>query len=144
MKPKFIDIEHDPLPEGYSPIEAISNNKEIVILGTPEDGDDHNCDAMACGQAHVIVRVQLTKPKLKLYNLVQTCFACPSQWDAKDEEGGEIYIRFRFGNLTAQRSIVPGGSPFGDYLYDESVSDGLDGTMSEEEMLSKLNAIKIS
>ena len=49
------------LPIGY----AYDAGDEIVVLGIPVDlGDDvpdddprwHNCDAMGCGQAHVLYR----------------------------------------------------------------------------------------
>lgn len=41
--------------------------QELVILGSPADGEEsglpedewHNCDAMGCGQSHVLVRLSL-------------------------------------------------------------------------------------
>lgn len=40
-------------PEGYEPIEAWTDGKQIVVLGSPPDEDNnddpsHNCDAMGC------------------------------------------------------------------------------------------------
>lgn len=57
------------VPNGYEPIEAWTNGKEIVVLGAPpEEGtpeaDDHNCDAMGCSSfgPHVIHRAALKEP----------------------------------------------------------------------------------
>lgn len=33
--------------------------------------------------------------------LQQTCGACPSQWEGRTEDGRHVYIRYRFGLLTA-------------------------------------------
>ena len=38
--------------------------------------------------------------KIKLSKIVQTCDACPSQWDAVADDGRPVYIRYRWGNLT--------------------------------------------
>jgi hypothetical protein len=29
--------------------------------------------------------------------VIQTCFACPSQWDAWTSEGDYLYLRYRWG-----------------------------------------------
>lgn len=34
------------------------SNIETVIVGTPEENSDHDCDAMGCGYEHVLVRSQ--------------------------------------------------------------------------------------
>lgn len=34
---------------------------------------------------------------IKIKSFIQTCGACPSQWEGETTEGGSIYIRFRFG-----------------------------------------------
>jgi hypothetical protein len=33
---------------------------------------------------------------------VQTCFACPSQWDAWTSDGTYLYLRYRSGHGTVQ------------------------------------------
>lgn len=39
--------------------EQVETERETVYLGTPvEDDPRHNCDAMGCGQAHVLARVR--------------------------------------------------------------------------------------
>lgn len=32
---------------------------------------------------------------------IQTCFACPSQWDAWTDDGRYLYLRYRHGGGTA-------------------------------------------
>ena len=39
-------------------------------------------------------------PKITLVRAEQTCFGCPSQWDAWDAEGSQYYLRFRHGHGT--------------------------------------------
>jgi hypothetical protein len=56
---------------------------------------------------------------VNIERLEQTSFACPSQWDAWDENGTYYYIRYRWG----------------DYVFIEQVGDELDGVMDQEDML---------
>lgn len=35
---------------------------------------------------------------LTLTRVVQTCLACPSQWDAWDGDGNYYYLRYRYGH----------------------------------------------
>ena len=39
---------------------------------------------------------------MKLVKVVETCFACPSQWDAWTDEGKYLYMRFRSGHGTVR------------------------------------------
>jgi hypothetical protein len=36
---------------------------------------------------------------MKIKNLIQTCIACPSQWEAMTEDNRPVYIRYRWGTL---------------------------------------------
>jgi len=36
----------------------------------------------------------------KVIEIERTCFACPSQWEGKLDDGREIYIRYRNGNFS--------------------------------------------
>jgi hypothetical protein len=38
---------------------------------------------------------------------IQTCSACPSQWDAWDLDGNYWYLRYRHGQGTAERQPSP-------------------------------------
>lgn len=77
--------------------------------------------------------------KIKVIEVKQTCFACPSQWEGYTEDGRTIYVRFRHGflsvRLSAEKSIdtsdaVEGPEVFG-YNHPEE-----DGFLSYEELKS--------
>lgn len=51
----------------------------------------------------------MLKPRA-LTHLVQTCDACPSQWDAETDDGRPVYIRYRWGFLSVRVAPV-GGDP---------------------------------
>jgi hypothetical protein len=34
---------------------------------------------------------------MRIVKAIQTCGACPSQWDAWDENGNYVYLRYRHG-----------------------------------------------
>ena len=80
-------------------------------------------------------------PKIK--NLVMTCGACPTQWDAVTEEGENVYIRYRWGKLTAH--FVENGFPLkGSYsgeIYSERVGDEFHGVMDTEQMEEHLSGV---
>ena len=40
---------------------------------------------------------------IELVKVIETCMACPSQWDAWDAEGNYYYLRFRFGRGSVSR-----------------------------------------
>lgn len=68
---------------------------------------------------------------MRIRNLVQTCWACPSQWSAKTEDGDEVYIRYRWGVLTMDVANV--------LVQEVEAGDGLDGFMTERQMLYLLD-----
>lgn len=79
-----------------------------------------------------------------------TCGACPSQWEGRTTDGEYVYIRFRWGFLSAgigpslDDAIVPGASQRrGRTIYAEQVSDGLDGSMTTDRML-ELTGLEMS
>jgi len=70
----------------------------------------------------------------KIISLEQTCYACPSQWDAVTSDDRRVYIRFRWGLLTVEIG-EPGDTAFPDHEILEKVhSDGMDGFMTEATM----------
>lgn len=82
--------------------------------------------------------------RLKEGSLVQTCAACPSQWEAHLEDGRMVYVRFRWGGLAISVSEGPTNDVFDavkgpDILYRE-LSDSLDGHLTTENMLPYLDA----
>ncbi len=66
---------------------------------------------------------------LLIKNLVMTCSACPSQWNAETPSGQRLSIRFRWDTLTVH---IDGQSFF---LKEDVHGDSLSSTMSTEEML---------
>ena len=44
---------------------------------------------------------------LTLAKVVETCSACPSQWDAWTTDGQYLYLRYRFGIGTVERQPSP-------------------------------------
>lgn len=69
-------------------------------------------------------QMEYRKANIVLAKAVQTCFACPSQWDAWDTEGNKYYLRYRFGRGTMSQDL-------GDDVYEVVASwqsgDPLDG-----------------
>ena len=59
--------------------------------------------------------------------LVKTCNACPAQWDGKTSDGGDLYIRYRWGYLRVDlNGETIWGAPVGE--------DQWDGTLNEEQL----------
>jgi hypothetical protein len=46
-------------------------------------------------------------PAVTLVRAVQTCYACPAQWDAWDADGQTYYLRFRSGLGTVEAVDTP-------------------------------------
>lgn len=73
---------------------------------------------------------------MKCTSLEITCSACPSQWDGVLANGKRIYIRYRFGILTAET--------YESNIFDRSLllakdlNDKWGGVLSTEEMISHL------
>ena len=63
-----------------------------------------------------------------MLKLIQTCGACPEQYDVYNEEGIQVgYLRLRWGHFSAQCYVSPFNSPIvyeadtiGDRLFDPS------------------------
>lgn len=62
--------------------------------------------------------------------LNQTCFACPSQWEAKTIDNKDVFIRVRHGflRLEVDNETIFSGNP-----------DGVDGVMSTSDMIKYIN-----
>jgi hypothetical protein len=67
--------------------------------------------------------------------LKMTCWACPSQWSGETDDGRGLYIRYRWGNLTAEEGV--GGAP----IFQAQVGDGYAGVMSTGEMMRHLSGV---
>jgi hypothetical protein len=78
-----------------------------------------------------------TSPWLRLRNLRMTCSMLPSQWEATNEVGELVYIRFRFGALSVRiggtEEWAGADGPIAVYLHH---GDEWAGVMETDEMLS--------
>jgi hypothetical protein len=88
--------------------------------------------------------------KIRLSYLVQTCGACPSQWEGVTENLNPVYIRYRWGNLTMQigkikyktlekairdPDLVNNAMNHDCEYIEVSIGDELAGLMNTKEML---------
>lgn len=66
---------------------------------------------------------------LMLVRTEQTCFGCPTTWDAWDEKGTAYHLRFRFGNGTVHTADAsePGGMRL---VASFKTSDPMDGDIT--------------
>lgn len=64
---------------------------------------------------------------MRIKNVSQTCWACPSQWEGSFTDGSALYIRYRWGYLSVEKD--------GEEIYGEQVGDGFDGYMELPEVL---------
>ncbi len=71
---------------------------------------------------------------LKIVKLVQTCSACPSQWDAWTDAGDYVYIRYRSGLLSVSQ-----GDELQDRIFAVIHGGQYDGEMDVNE-LAKLTS----
>lgn len=73
----------------------------------------------------------------KVSAIHQTCWACPSQWEGKLDDGRGVYIRYRWGDLTIQVGHLPMDLRQWPTILDKDVGDALDGLMGWDEMVSE-------
>lgn len=70
---------------------------------------------------------------MKIIKAEQTCWACPSQWDAWTDEGRYVYLRYRHGYGSAvyyDDEITDHGR---DVVKEFYYGDSLDGVISLED-----------
>ena len=70
-----------------------------------------------------------------LKNLVNTCYACPAQWDAETEDGRPVYIRYRWGFLSIRILDSRDSVLHGEEIYGEQIGDEMDGYLPQEQLL---------
>ncbi len=86
--------------------------------------------------------------EITLVRAVQTSIACPSQWDAWDEEGNYYYLRFRSGcgaisKFPDENWVNARPTPKREHIADFEVEDEWAGVISLEEFAEKAG-IKLS
>lgn len=66
---------------------------------------------------------------MRIVKAIQTCWACPSQWDAWTDEGEYVYLRYRHGCGYAK-------------IYDEGYEDtGMGNIVAEFEFGHPLDGV---
>ncbi len=81
----------------------------------------------------------------KVVELEQTCWACPSQWEGKLDDGRMIYIRYRSGLLSVDVSPEPTNNLDGltdwDRVFFKRIGDMLDGLINYLEVKKELKGV---
>lgn len=74
-------------------------------------------------------------------NIIQTCAACPSQWEGKLTDGRMFYARYRSGKLTIEVSkkqtddVYMAMGEDADLIYKEQLGGYYDGILSQAELI---------
>ena len=75
---------------------------------------------------------------LVIGEITQTCFACPSQWEATLSDGRMLYIRYRWGHLGVCVSKVPTDDGMeavgGNRVFGAQLGDEFDGVIGIDEV----------
>lgn len=79
-------------------------------------------------------------------DVIKTCDACPSQWEAKTEDGRPVYIRYRCGHLTvrvgrSQDESVPYIISHYEPVFFGQIGGNFDGYLTDLEMRDLVNLI---
>lgn len=72
---------------------------------------------------------------IRIVKAVQTCGACPAQWDAWTDDGKYVYVRYRWGYLSVSYDVM------GEPILEKVVGDEYDGVMSFEELVEHTKGI---
>ena len=81
---------------------------------------------------------------MEVTEIIQTCGACPSQWEGSLKDGRMFYARYRWGVLTIELSKQPTNDVYmamgedGNLIYNEQLGDGLDGVLGQAELVEKM------
>lgn len=122
------EIHNGFLPDGEPTYPQYANDDEIEDYGAARERNRITKLLIEFVDKH---QEATTKPLV--IELRRTCFACPSQWEGATEDGEHVYIRYRWGFLSAQVG--------NEDVYSASHGDGLDGNMSDEDMQQALSNV---
>jgi hypothetical protein len=88
---------------------------------------------------------QMNDATLVVRKLTQTCFACPSQWEAILDDGRMAYFRYRWGNLSIRVSDKPTEDVMdaagGKEVFNMNLGGEWDGVLEEREMRAQTKNI---
>jgi hypothetical protein len=85
--------------------------------------------------------------RIKASSVVQTCNACPSQWNAETFDGEYVYVRYRWGHLRID--VAPSFEDWKKHnevrcAYGESLGDNYEGFCSWAEVVDNANIIMVN
>lgn len=94
------------------------------------DGTMQKYDAILRLIIDGLKRNAIPAPRYKVASLTNLSTSCPSQWKGQLDDGRDLYIRYRYGTLTASvESEIVASIEYG---------DPLSGVLSTDEMESLL------
>ncbi len=79
----------------------------------------------------------MERNRYKVKHCIQTCSACPSQWDIYTEDGEYIYARYRWGYLMLTLNPFRGEKR----LYTEQIGGNFDGVLDTLELVEHTRTI---
>ena len=71
---------------------------------------------------------------MKIMELINTCIACPSQWEGIIKNEGLVYIRYRYGRLTIKFTAHGIDAVLGEEIFRKDIGHELDGLLTNEEL----------
>ena len=74
---------------------------------------------------------------IKIISAQCICFACPTTYTGKTDDGCTIYARYRWGHLSVRidpREDAPLGGAEGTWIYDEQLGEEFDGWLDYAEL----------
>jgi hypothetical protein len=87
------------------------------------------------GVRHKEMGIEMVDQLIKVVKVMKTCGAFPAQWEGKTEDGKDVYVRYRWGNLRVHVANVTGEDAlYGTCVVDESYGDELCGELSYGEL----------
>ena len=66
--------------------------------------------------------------KSKVVKIYKTCSAFPAQWEGRFEDGGELFIRYRWGYLSVDKDD--------EEIFGKQIGNSLHGMLSYERLKS--------
>lgn len=78
---------------------------------------------------------------INVIKIVNTCSACPSQWEGLTDNNQQIYFRYRWSTLNVELGAIDDMSKFGgvsgSYIFElDYGNSGFDGSMDYETLKS--------
>jgi len=82
---------------------------------------------------------------MKVKNIIQTCGACPSQWEGTLEDGRMFYARYRWGGLSVRISEKSTNDSMeavrGKEVLYENIGDGYDGVLDQSVLVENMTKV---